>query len=382
MINHMRPILGWLKYAVLELPWRVTTDISSYDCVFITTYIYHNNKVTEPFYGDLPCDLEAQGYRVLRFGKIAWHYNRDLENTLPNDHLSFSHVISKMEGIQLIFKSIISRSVSNQLMIKVFINSFLKKINDKNCAIRLFYPFEGNIWEQACVENKPCAIGYQHNALTPLHDKRSLVQTLPHKIISTGISATQIMRRHLNIPADKIIDGYSLRLGLEENSLPKESPFENFLVVLQGHENERKTLQFLMEFKKLYPDYTITLRPHPAHPININHYAGFTISDNFDLQDDLKSLDVCLYTSSSAAFEAIAMGLPVIHMQCGLGDPLFECPAMHKTANSANGLAKALSELEVETDEQAFATAAKYCKTYFKPYKKENVKDFIQWLNL
>lgn len=375
----LRPMLGWLRYVLQDLPWRAQTHLSEYDCVFVTVYIHHHNKVSEPFYGDLPQDLEGRGHRILRFGKIAWNYRRDLENELPKDHTSFSHLISKIEGLGLIIKCFLSGQWDNQFIIKSFIGLSLKKIIISNPDIKLVYPFEGNIWEEACVENHQTAIGYQHNAINPKSDKRSKIKKLPCQIISTGTAASKTIIEKLNIPKDRITDGYSLRLNLDIAGACIKASINKCLVLLQGHKNEGQMLKIISDFKMAYPNYQITLRAHPAHPIAKDDYPNFDFSECNGLHEDIVSHDVCFYTGSSAAFESLALGIPVIHIECRIGDPLFECPSMHETAHTVETLYMALAKMKGQSD---LANAQKYIKTYFRPYQKAHAKDFEKWLNL
>jgi hypothetical protein len=379
----MRPFLGWLKYCLLELKWKPHRLQQSYDCVLITIYTNHKAGPKETFFGDLPNDLQQAGYHCLIAGKIAWHFGRDLENKLPEHHISFSHIISKCDGLKILFAQLLKGKIDTHNLTKAFFATMIQTIIKTNPNIKLLYPFEGNYWEEACIENHMYAIGYQHNALTPINDKRSKIQKLPKHVISTGPEATKIMTENLGLAQSKIIDGYALRVTVNPQKKRIKKSIKNILFLMQGHALEVEIIKLLQLFKINNSEFNITIRPHPAHPLDIKNH-GFKISKNTDLHDDIRNHDCCVYLASTAAFESIAMGVPVIHMTIdkSIGDPLFQCPALHKSARDEQELSHAINELNDEITDKDFAKAENYFKTYFRPYKKEHVQDFIKWLNL
>lgn len=407
--SSLRPILGLIKYCLFHLPFRVVIPEKGYDLAISSVFVRdEKGGASDRFFGTLPQQLADDGVACAMVGKIAWTYDKKIEAiAAKQSDVPFycpTHLLTKYEGMFCVLQAVTTRfsmagiprlqaarcqkecglSCLHDIIIGLFYKRMLEKIKVKNKDVRILYAFEGNTWESACAMVDPHSIGYQHGALLPNQTKirKDDARPLPSKIISSGPAATNALITIGGYPPDQIESGYALRLGGIYNVRPKKaypSKFEKFLYFLQGGEEKNGIVDFLTTLRQA--GFEITLRPHPAHPVG-DVFAGFELSKEDNVYQDILRHDACLYAGSTAAFEAIALGVPVFNIRTE-EDPLFQCPAMHYTMTAPEMFDAILREVESNGDfARDFVVARAYFENYFRAPDQQTKDNFKQWLSL
>lgn len=401
-----RSLLGLIKYCLLELPWRDDSVTEDYDVVFASVFIKGKDKTKEAFFGDLP-KLLSEDMKCAVVGKIAWNYKRSDEDMAQVDSdvdvFCSSHLLSKWDGLKCIWKSLtvhfsfegmtseqahhartdMQSARYHDIAIGLFYQKMLETLKAKNPNIQIIHAFEGNSWESACTIVDKNAVGYQHGAvlkdqikMTPFKDR-----PIPSKIITSGAEASHAIVALTGMSSSHLVNGRALRLGRVYDHEPKAAypkKIQSALFLMQNNEDEN--LKRLEEFHEGNPDLNIMLRPHPAHPID--RVYGFEVSKETDLYKDILRHDMCFYADSTAAFESIALGVPVLNLD-DQSDPLFLCPAMRYQAKNTNDFEDTLKTIENSKNfDRDFADARAYFEAYFTKPTATMKDDFKKWLNL
>jgi hypothetical protein len=99
--------------------------------------------------------------------------------------------------------------------------------------------------------------------------------------------------------------------------------------------------------------YKIVIKYHPLAPFGrVSKHLNFEFPRHFEISNRsvpelLKESDVLLYTSSAASIEAIAAGVPAVHVGSELSidlDPLDICPETRASARSVGGIVNRVEE--------------------------------------
>lgn len=399
-----RSLLGLIKYCLLELPWSASSVVKIYDIVFVSVFIKGKDKTKEAFFGGLP-ELLSEDVKCAVAGKVAWTYSRLDESKAQEDHdvdvFCPSHLLSKWDGLKCILKSVTTRfsfegMVTEQarqaradmqsaryhdIVVGLFYQKMLERLKSSNTKI--FHAFEGNSWESACAIIDKGAVGYQHGAVLKDQIKMTPFKGRPmsSKVITSGAEASHAIVTLTGMSSSHLVNGCALRLGRVYEYEPKKTnptKIQSALFLMQndGHADVEK----LKEFQVMCPNVNIILRPHPAHPIDNIH--GFEISKEPDLYKDILRHDVCLYANSTAAFESIALGVPVLNIN-DQSDPLFLCPAMRHVVYSSDEFHDVIKTIEGnENFDRDFQDGRAYFEAYFTKPTTIIKDDFKTWLNL
>lgn len=404
-----RPLLGLIKYCLFELPFFAEKS-KPYDVVFASVLTKHQTSVRETFFGDLPKNLVDQGYRCAVVGKIAWIYNRSIEGQardgVPCDVYCPSHLLSKWDGLKCVLKSLKARfsydgmndvqkeqsqieiqaARYHDIVIGLLYQAMLVKVKKANADLKIIHGFEGNTWESSCALVDETCTGYQHGAV--LKDQFKVTpfdgRPYPKRIISSGTQSSHALMNVGGVQSDQLRDGYALRIGDIYNHLPKESypdRITRVLYVMQGGEDANGIFDMLAKIKNAYPHIDFVLRPHPAHPVDESE-SPLPFTQAQSLYDDIMDADMVLYADSTAAFEAVVLGVPVVALS-PQSDPLFQCSSMHHVLRDVNDLENIIDLIEKSSSfDSDFNQARGYVENYFRCPTDKTKDDFIQWLSL
>lgn len=411
-----RPFWGFLRYCLMELPFRAAHRIPDANLLIATVFIRQSNKtITEAFFGSLPSTLRQEGFGVICAGRIAHSFSRSVEkearHCLGDQIVCPTHILTKYDGLLCLAKAAASfflcrypkecrgslrkdmlQSHISEVLTALLYEAMIGKIAARNPQIHILHPFEGNVWEAACtLSGQPCT-GYQHSSVLNDQYKMSYFpgRPVPAKIITTGPEAAKNLSRLWGYPQDMLVNGCSLRQEKIYSVAPKTNPpaaAKRILMLMQGDEHKNGILDFLREFKKSNPDVEVSLRPHPAVPLakmGIDKDQEFLISTEPDIYNDILHHDACLYVSSTASLEAIYLGTPVVHLSADDdvdGDPLHGISYLKRNAATAEELAGHLREFAgYPCFQEEFALARDYFERYFGKPDNSIEKQFKEWL--
>lgn len=240
------------------------------------------------------------------------------------------------------------------------------------------YPFENQTWEKvfniALREFYPetKTIGYQHSVLSKMllnyfySPSESEIIPLPDKIITNGRYLERLFKESGYDP-QKVFCGGAIRyanilkeskMSIEDNVTKTRQKF-TILVTPSIERNEAAELVWkaLGAFKDS-EEYEVIIKCHPVMPYN-KFARGLGVADlpkNFRLSQRpilelLKETSVLLYTSSTTSIEALAFGVPVIHVESDFlidRDPLDFVPDFVISAHSPEEIVKHVNGLSMD----------------------------------
>ncbi|HMB45876.1 MAG TPA: hypothetical protein VKL21_08645, partial [Candidatus Methanoperedens sp.] len=178
---------------------------------------------------------------------------------------------------------------------------------------------------------------------------------------------------------------------LYEKEKIKKNRNYNILVPLGMLNDSVKLINFLYKSPINTSKYNIIIRCHPIvnleqirKRLNFNHDEKFSVSSIANIKEDLRRVDIVIYTSTTVCIEALMMGIPVIHIDLNEPitiDPLFrmndlkwvvtkeeELPMIIENIYALDGLE--LSELQDK--------ARKAIQDYLSEVNEDKLKEFIE----
>lgn len=233
-------------------------------------------------------------------------------------------------------------SSSSYVPDRLVIWSFLKKLSRKRPNIALFiYPYENMSWEKIfCLGvhkffAKARLVGFQHSHLAPtmlnyfpgFYEWQS--PTTPERVVCGGREFYNLLKSQ-GYPLERLKVGSALRFG-ELNLILK-----NFNVIRNRNEqccilvtfsyivqDTARLLHCILEAFRDSRELKIWLKPHPTLlpaerllallPDKCELPVHFEIVSG-RLLDCLKQSDLFIYTSTCSIYEAMALGVPAIHL--------------------------------------------------------------------
>lgn len=268
---------------------------------------------------------------------------------------------------------------------------------------RCIYIFENHAWEKMLllgvrsVSPQTQMVGYQHASVTPGHTNFILqkdeakVTPLPDMILTTGEVTKEWLEHEGNYPLGIIKTACALR---QSNSMktelkPRNRQLNQILVAMaHGIQEYVPTLKLLECAFVGVPGYRVRVRPHPSVPLeDAFKVAPLTRQDFYSastssLADDLQWADVVLYSSTTVGLEALAMGIPVVHLDLGTfldEDPMFGWSEFKWSVADPSDLVKTIQQIEAipeEMFEQLQHKGQKYVSEYLRPVTPSALKSF------
>ena len=290
--------------------------------------------------------------------------------------------------------------IANNLLYYYYIKGLLKKIKVRS----FIYIFENKAWERMSVlafrRYSPSTImtGYVHSSIRESYlgyfqsnEEKNIVPS-PDKILTTGKEPMLMLTRTGNF-SDKVkfAEGCALRYEyiLKNNGAQRKKDGGILVTFSIDFAYSLKLLEFLngaFSEKK----YKILLRSHPFMPIEtiiekcslgLNH--NFQISKNSELEQDLKDTSLLLYIDTTSSMEALAKGIPVVHIDFkgpSNRDPLFKLNNLKWTTSDKDELRKVVDYIYNMDDEEylkRYKDAMDYLNRYFYPVEERYLREFI-----
>lgn len=259
------------------------------------------------------------------------------------------------------------------------LRKILGRMLDRNPQAVLVHPFENNGWEHACQSAVQASgnltVAFQHNALVPSAEKIYASRHRPHpnRIVAMGKGAKAMLCDRFGYKEKEVSVGYAMRQSAIYSHAPKTVPPQSvsrILVLLQGTTDSVALLNLLSDTFIDQNKFQVTLRPHPAIPLPGQLQKSkmaelrqpFRASNKSDLYADILDHDVAVSAGSTASWEAVALGVPVIYVDLGSsvsGNPMFAEPALCRTAHNTKELRDALESIAALNKDQFKAEAVR-----------------------
>lgn len=370
------------------------------DFIVLVGSLTNSNKIIKKLKAEKDILIVPQEYFIgyLDFLKVAFltFFNRPkLKNKILFRDIDLTELVNRC-----LDKDYENGEVYNNFLYYYYMKGLLKKVEARN----FIYVFENRAWERISIlaikEYSPLTktIGYVHSSIRQSYlgyfqsnIEKDIVPS-PDKILTVGGVAVSMLSRLGNF-SDKIElkEGCALRYEHFYENNAKRIKGGNVVVAFPVDIGcTLKVYKFLNDIFSTTYKHRIILRPHPftpleglikAHSLELNN--NFEISKYAMLEQDLKDVNVLIYTDSTAGMEALMLGIPVIHIdfkELLNKDPLFELNSLKWTVSRADELKNAIDHIyNMENEEYLikYNEAVVYLKNYFHPVEEKYLKEFI-----
>lgn len=275
----------------------------------------------------------------------------------------------KFENIEiseLIYEDMKNDWIGARVAFDMLLYHFVRRLKEKHISIdTVIYPYENQIWEKVlCAAMRefypsPYLIGYQHSAISMMYlhyffsKYEPSIVPLPDRIVTNGKYTKDAFIKS-GYPKERVVQGgavrYTYLLESKKRERPRKKNKPAILVTPSISEFEAKELIWKV-FKAFGQrgEYKILIKCHPDMPfdkisrhLNIKLPEHFTVSDR-PVAELLRGSDVLLYTCSTTCVEAIAAGIPVVHVESDLSidlDQLDFNPRIRPSACSPEEIVK------------------------------------------
>ena len=353
----------------------------------------------DPFYGVLPRCFKDQGEKAA----LVYHAEgllRDLDDSGPLPAFNFTALLRPVDWVDLVRRLLffkvklpvsirlpkaalyrdVYQSLSNQLPLSMVSYKAVMNLARLNPQADFLTAYEGNCWErgvvQAAHDSGRRSIGYQHTSFAP--GALKMQGGSERKVIASGPGSARLLVDVLGMPERDVVAGVSLRY----QSAFKASPsLKNgkILVLLQGAPDDALFLHYI---KKNLIANDVIVRAHPAWAAGKD--IPFPLSEN-NLQEDLSSARVVLYTGTTAAFDALCAGVSAVHVNLGSplsADPLFALTdsAVKKTGAAGDDLSvliASMDSLSQSERDDGFKKAHQFIRSYFAPADQASLENIM-----
>ena len=292
-------------------------------CVFFTTLANMPKKMVFPRFGDM--DISEVIYEDLKNDRIGMR--------VASDMLLY-YLVKRLKKKQLLIDTVIY-TYENQSWEKVLCSAMWK-----------FYP-------------SAYLIGYQHSAFSLMHlnhffsKYESNIVPLPDRIVTTGRHAKDVFIES-GYPDEKVAQGGAVRyvhlLGpkISTKSRKRDKP----VILATPSIESSEAVELIWKIFKAFEhrsEYKVVIKCHPVMPfekisrhLNIKFPEHVVVSDT-PVAELLKESNVLLYMDSTTCVEAIAAGVPPVHVESDLSidlDKLDFNPGVRTSARSAEEIVK------------------------------------------
>lgn len=305
----------------------------------------------------------------------------------------------------LILKCIKREIGAGNFLLNVWYYLTIRSIPAQLHASVVVYPFENRSWEKMLVlalrahgGDAPRLVGYQHAAITPRHSSLFFAKgewdatPVPDSVVTTGDIPRDILVRIGQYPENRTFAGIGLRHPAQRRDLREgKIDVRRILIILSSSVEEYvKSLLLLNKAFEGATSFDVVIRPHPTIPLSraLELIPPLTFryrqASRPSAAEDLWDADVACYTSSTAAIEAIALGVPLVYMDLGDfmdPDPLFDFSDLKWTVRRPADLLPVLEEINSISPsdlEKRRLEARAYALSYIRPADATGMKEFIE----
>jgi len=273
---------------------------------------------------------------------------------------------------------------------------------------RMIYVYENQPWERAiCWEAKRCfpeavVVGYQHANVERLLLNFHLapgeadVAPLPDRVVTIGKYTANLLSQSGYKPGQVRVGGALQMQAMFAGSVPSAhaSASKNGATVLVAPSNGLEEAAELVDIAGRLFDETdsiqVVVKCHPIMPLQmISKVAGVGLPPHVGLSEEpitdlmLKS-DLMVYSGSSVCFQALTLGLPVIHLRTRFDldlDPLEAQPEVRLDATGLDDLKEKVRWLLAHREEYIATHQEKWTRLVnevYTPATAETCRAFVE----
>ena len=367
---------------ILEAEAITTTTVGFVACNFLNVIVCRGKCVFafEAFVNF--CDIVRIFFKTLKL----WMCGFRIQGTFVLNGLDLRHLFDKEMHRAL---------YSGQMSVNLSVYYAAKKIIGMSAVQKIFYPFENRSWEKMIILGIRI-IGYQHASLTLRHINFLLEEgehneiPMPDEIVTMGHVTRDMMVNIFHFPLDRVRVGCALRKSIPQEDKKRDfdmrSEIQTILVALASNIEEYvKMLVFLDKAFLHKRQYHLVIRPHPsikfsqALTIYWPRHISYELDDRL-LTESMKTCDIALYASSTVSLEAIAAGVPVIHIKLNdtlNSDPLFGITYLKWTCGEPEALIDLIDEIS-KIDRIRLSAMRRQAHEYSMLYSIPATKDKIR----
>jgi glycosyltransferase involved in cell wall biosynthesis len=234
----------------------------------------------------------------------------------------------------------------------------------------LIYTYENHTWEKvyclALREFYPSVkiIGYQHSTvprmlLNYFFAREELpVLPFPDKVITNGRYTEKLFKESGYDPA-RVVRGGAIRYAglLQKKAIPPQRDATHPVILVTPSMDKNETVELVGKVIRAFSDkkqYKIILKFHPAFPYRFVKEKTGTLPQHFNVSETpiselLQECNVLVYTITATSIEALALGVPVLHIKSDLTidrDNLADYPQdIRASASTPENIVKAVEKI-------------------------------------
>lgn len=414
-IQYLRSLYNTFKFMRSHITGKdeAYKPYSNRDLIFVSVWFkktFNAKPVVDPFFSDLPHACQQAGLKVGVFSHIQDYQpsvQEKLSSVSPIPVESYVNHISNLDLIRIVAKALLARiklpkikllkpiradiqsSRSQHICYALLMQYALQKVLKNNLNANIIHMYEGHSWEYGCQyaarqAGRPC-FGYQHSAILPSHIKMripgSKLKPVPDIIFTTGKVAKKILVDHWGHDANKVVSACAFRRAAIYQYTPAlicTDYADTILILLQGLSSDLHWVHHICSNLHSTRPRQVIVRQHPLAPLRLDYsklchddLTKMADSEVDDLYTDILRSNVVIYHGTTAALEAIALGVPALYVDLGKAlpvDPVFEKPGLcadFKLGDDLFGCCDALLRVPAEVMKQQQLSARRYYEDYF-----------------
>lgn len=254
----------------------------------------------------------------------------------------------------------------------------IKRLSRRRLSIdTVIYTYENHTWEKvlrvALQEFYPSAylIGYQHSTFSMMHlnsffsKRESNITPLPDRIVTSGQHDWDVFIQS-GYPEELIVRGGAIRYAhlFESKMNVKRSKGGRPVVLVTPSISRFEALELIWKVFRAFghrSEFKVVIKCHPMMPwekisedLKIRFPENFIIS-NMPISELLKESDALLYTGSTTCIEAMAAGVPAVHVKSDFSidlDPLDFDPEARLSASNPEEIVKCVEATASMSEEE------------------------------
>ncbi len=270
------------------------------------------------------------------------------------------------------------------------------------------YTYEGHTWERgycrAIRQHFPDAalIGYQHSTISPMHLSHFISKQewgrvpFPDRIVTNGAHHYELLRSS-GIPERTLACGGAIRYGTLGNgpsaAYPGRPDRSKVRVLATCSIFPSQAAELLLAVLEAFPDpsgFQVLIKCHPNLPARrVAREAGLSTQSlpahirfvDSPLSLLMSDIDVLVYTDTTSAVEALAHGVPVVHVTSGYTidlDRLGSFDGARPSATTAAELRSAVERvMKAGADEQMSRRRREVVDALLPPPDEKTVELFM-----
>jgi surface carbohydrate biosynthesis protein (TIGR04326 family) len=299
--------------------------------------------------------------------------------------------LKNMDISQIIYADLKNDWIGAYVAFDLLLYRFVQRLKEKRFPVdTVIYLYENQIWEKvlctAMREFYPSAYltGYQHSAISKMYlnyffsNRETGIMPLPDRIIANG-RYTKDTFIEFGYPKEKVVQGGAVRYAylLEPKMVMGHRKNGKPVILVTPSISKFDAMELIWKIFNVFEhrdEYKILIKCHPTMPfekisghLNIKLPKHFTVSDK-PVAELLMESDVLLYTYSTTCVEAIAAGVPALHVESDLMidlDPLDFNPGTRLSARNPEEIVKRVEEA-IAMDEKELSKKRKMWNSVVK----------------